>query len=216
MAAKKPTIASLRQRWRDDAGRDVSWLERGIQQQHVHPSDDWLDLRGISLGLPDTPRWLHKASLSKKPLHAIDFSHAMISLAFSGSEVTDCRFDSCFFDTCSTYATAYSDCCFVKARLSSPYLHKTSFTGCDFTDARLVGRGRIVLTYCGAFIRFERCDFSNTTFNNLDMRGIDFVDCVYSGCVFKNCFAFNWRFDGAAPGPDQFIDCEYRGINTGL
>jgi uncharacterized protein YjbI with pentapeptide repeats len=208
------TTKHLRERWNDPgylAANSATLEQVFVSRQFSGVAD----LRAIVVGMDGAAAPLPSYDLLRAKLDGVDFSLAKIACSFYQAEVNNCVFREALFDTCSMTKARFNLCNFSGARLHAPWLTDTVFTDCDFTGAHL-GKGGRIAHEGGLRVSFVRCDFSNATFRALKLQGAKFVDCKFDGAVIRNCFVFNWRYEGGAPTQRQFVDCEYRGLNTGI
>lgn len=208
------TSKSLRDRWTQPAfveeNRPI--LEKVFTARLFSGS---ADLRGLIANLAKPQIILPSYDLSNAELDGIDFSYANMSCRFNFARVKHCVFHEVLFDNCHMSHARFDHCDFGAARLHTPWLTDAVFSDCSFVEAHL-GKGGRIAHEGGLRVSFVRCDFSNATFRALKLQGARFVDCQFDGAVIRNCFVFNWRCAGSAPTQRQFVDCEYRGLNTGI
>ncbi|KKK97120.1 hypothetical protein LCGC14_2655930 [marine sediment metagenome] len=211
----KGSRKGLRERWATDGFvfAKQAALESLFKIKDYHEA---ADLRGIVVGLDGPIDWLAWADLQDVRLENVDFGSAKFSCSFIRGQFRAVRFAGSEFDTCRFAKAHFVDVDFTRSLLLAPWLEDAVFIGCRFHGARIRGRGKVLSNASGARIKFERCDFRDSTFDRIMMAGVDFIDCHFEGARFMECQVFNWRFKGQAPTQKQFLNCPYRGKNIGL
>lgn len=165
-----------------------------------------VDLRGVVVGLDGAlPQLLH-ADFQNLQAAQIDASRCRVSCSFSRARIEKSRFDAAVFDTCRFKESAFDQTSFNAAKFDSPILDDAIFRGCSFQESRIVGRG--LKEYGGRRIVFEKCNFQNACFCNVQLRACSFRECVWDNVVFENCILVGIKFEGTQPLDGSFVGCE--------
>lgn len=211
----KPSKKELQERWASDefVSAKQSALDEAFKTKVCREA---ADLRGIAVGVDGPIDWLAWADLRAARLQNIDFGFGRFSCCFTGGEFRAVRFTGCRFEACLFAEAQFAEADLSQSVLVAPWLEDAVFIDCRFHGTRIRGRGWLFPNSSGRRIKFERCDFRDCTFEPIDMAGVDFIDCRFEAACFKECRVFNWRFRRDAPTQNQFLNCQYRGKNTGL
>ena len=165
-----------------------------------------VDLRGIVVGLDDAMPALVRSDFQDVEFQEVDLSFGKFSCAFSRGVFKDCHFDGVDFDTCRFKDAKFFGCSFEKVQLESPILDDAEFVDCVFLGTVIRGRG--YNEYGGRRVRFERCRFQGSRFQNLQLRGAKFIDCEFGEARFKKCLLAGVSITGSGLAVEQLDDCE--------
>jgi len=147
------------------------------------------DYRGVTIAEP--VRYLKVAN--------VDLSDALFKegASINESELEACRLDR--IDMRSVFVRrSFSDCSFVKARLSGARLGG-EFVRCDFTGANL---SKSFATDC----KFTGCNFAGATLSD-----VHFISCTFEDCDFSDVKLFTGSVAGSkflgGTSMDQLAGC---------
>ena len=204
----------LRDRW--GTGGFVFAMQPALESVFKNKnSKGAVDLRGIAVGLEGPIDWLVWTDLQGVRLENTDFGFAKFSCSFIRGQFRAVRFTGSEFDTCRFAMAHFVEVDFAQSLLLAPWLEDAIFTDCRFHGARIRARSKSIANSSGSRIKFEWCDFMDSTWDRISMAGVDFIDCHFEAARFRECQVFNWRFKGQTPTREQFIKCQYRGKNIG-
>ncbi|NQT12900.1 MAG: pentapeptide repeat-containing protein [Planctomycetes bacterium] len=199
------TRSELSRRWSDSSfveGSSALLNEVFVEKTAVVNAD----LRGIIVGLDGAMPALLHSDFQDVDVRELDASFGEFSCSFVRGVFRDCRFDGVKFDTCRFKDAKFYGCSLERARLESPVLDDAEFVDCLLPGAAIRGRG--CNEYGGRRVRFERCRFQGSRFQNLQLRGTRFIDCVFDGAGFKKCLLAGVTITGSGLTREQLEDCE--------
>jgi uncharacterized protein YjbI with pentapeptide repeats len=196
---------SIEERWSDPAFLSQMGETLNSLFQLKKPPQN-LDLRGIIVNLDGAPPSLCYVGFADLALEKADASGGRFSCPFANARISETSFNRTFFDTCWLQKAQFRRCTFDQACLDSCMFNDALFTDCSFVDAKVKGRG--FNEYGGRRAVFERCNFTGTLFQNLQLRACSFRDCVFEKAIFKKCIAVGLKFEGSSPAETSFVSCQ--------
>jgi uncharacterized protein YjbI with pentapeptide repeats len=156
-----------------------------------------IDLRGITLGLENTPEFAKYYSFQDLSIFSSNLSNSKISCSFIRSHFDDVLFEGTTLDTCRYNSSKFNQCNFTSAKVLNPTLDDALFSHCIFEAATIRGRG--LSGYGGRRVVFESCSFQKCVLQNIQFRACIFRDCNFTGvksvgnhfaaCKFLDCQA---------------------------
>lgn len=162
-----------------------------------------VDLGGIAIGTTGPLKELAEINLYRAKLTDVDASFADLSCSMNEAVFERVRFAHAEFDRCLFGRARLIDCDFAQAKLIVN-VDDSVFEQCNFSGASFLG-GRNGVEYGGRRAKFIRCNFTNTTFKQVEFRATQFVDCVFDGAKFMQCDLRGVRVEGPeAPRASQF------------
>jgi uncharacterized protein YjbI with pentapeptide repeats len=179
---KEKEVVEVRQRW-VERPIDLRKALQGGESPFGQTVNGLKDFRGVSIN-----QSLHRIAFSR-----VDLSYSEMDEGQLASEVEDCVFDGCRFE--SNLGKRFLNCSFAGSRLANSILRGT-FRSCSFDDANLNS------VRCSQAI-FEGCSFVSTA-----LRRASFFDCTFDRCDFKDCKLGSGSFAGS-----RFKDCVFSGVS---
>ncbi len=198
------SVNDLKRRWRDPAFIEkVAPVLNSIFVEKTLVKN--ADLRGIPIGVDDSPEPLAHASFIRVALDGADASESSLSCSFHEGSLRNVRFSRARFDTCIFGKASFDKCIFDSSFIDSPFLADATFQHCSFIGAKITARG--LQEYGGRRVVFEHCDFSQAVLQNLQLRACAFRECVFHAIQIRNCLLVGVKFEGEKPLPQSFENC---------
>lgn len=165
--------------------------------KNMNRNANHIDLRGIILGLENTPEFAKYFSFQDMSISSSDLSISKFSCSFIRSHFDDVQFVETIFDTCILKSSNFRRGNFTSAKILNPTLDDALFSHCIFEAATIRGRG--LSGYGGRRVVFESCSFQKCVLQNIQFRACIFRDCDFTGvksegnhfvaCKFLDCQA---------------------------